>query len=260
MRGIVCALLMVVAGPALAADPAPLPTEQAEPVEYRDIVVDLGVGIGLAPKFPSSEKYQPYPYPLFSLKFLRLPVVGEVVTGKQTSFSIYPAINFLGSREEDDASYLDGVPDVDFSAELGVGAAFQTRFMRAFAEVRYGVTGHNGFVGEAGIDLIVHPTDQLELRAGPRVSVASDDYMDAYFSVPNSATILAPYEADGGFKDVGIAATAAYTLTEKWRLYGVAEWTHFVGDAGDSPIVDAGNRDELRIGVGFTYRLGLDLY
>lgn len=260
MRTCYFAIAMLGPGAALAADPLPETVAVPVSVETRDIVIDLGLGAAIAPAFPSSEKYEVYPWPIARLRFLRLPVFGEVVTGRESAFTIYPAIGFEGERTSDDAAYLRGIPDTDFAFEGGAGAAVRYRFLRAFAEVRYGFTGHNGFVGEAGIDVVLDQDPRWELRVGPRISAASDDYMDEYFSVPNSALFLAPYDADGGIKDVGVEATAIYALTEAWRINATAEVTHFVGDALDSPIVDRGNDLEARVGIGLTYRFGLDLY
>lgn len=248
---------------AVVAEAADLVSEETvvvpEAVEYRDIIIDLGFGGQLEPKFPSAKKYVVNPWPIASLEFLRLPFFGEVVTGEEAPFYVYPSFDFIDEREEDDARYLDGLGDTDFAVELGLGAAAQYSFVKVFAEVRYGITGHNGFVGEGGIDF-KYEDPRWEVAIGPRVSLASDDYMDEYFSVSRSATRLPEYQADGGFKDVGVELAASYAITEKVRLQGKAEYTHFVGDAQDSPIVESGNDDEFMVGLGLTYRFGLDLY
>ncbi|UOM34562.1 MipA/OmpV family protein [Acuticoccus sp. I52.16.1] len=246
----------------MAADPLPETVAVPDSVQYRDITIDIGAGVGMEPVFPSSKRYGPTGWPLIALQYLRLPYFGEVVTEdkKLAAFSLFPSINFVGERKEDDANYLEGIGDTDFAFELGAGAAFRYGFLRAFGAVRYGVTGHNGIVGEAGVDVILQPMERLEVAFGPRISAANGEYMDYYFSVPNSAVVLQPYEANGGFKDVGIAATASYALTEKWRVHGRLKYTHFIGEALDSPIVDAGNDQEFSVGIGLTYRFTLDLY
>ncbi|RAI00612.1 MipA/OmpV family protein [Acuticoccus sediminis] len=251
----------LVSGPSMAADPLPESVPVPESVSYRDIVIDIGAGVGYEPVFPSSKRYGPTGWPLIALQYLRLPVFGEVVTEdkKAVSFAVFPSFNFVGERKSSDAHYLDGIDDTDLSFEFGGGASFRYGFLRAFADVRYGITGHNGFVGEAGIDVLMNPIDRLTLAVGPRISAADAQYMDYYFSVPNSAEELEPYNASGGFKDVSLAATATYELTEKWRLHGRVKYTHFIGDALDSPIVEAGNDQEISVGIGLTYRFSLDL-
>ena len=137
---LLASLLVVSAGQAAYAEEK-LTTEQAG---TRDIVFDLGVGARVQPKFASSDDYIVLPYPLFAVSYLRLPVFGEVVSAPTRAFSLYPSINFVGSRDSDDASYLRGMNDVDFAFELGPGIAYRYGMVRGFVEARYGITGHNG--------------------------------------------------------------------------------------------------------------------
>jgi len=255
------ALLFSLATPAFSADIEVVESyEVPAAVEVRDIVFDLGGGVLLQPSFPSSKEYSFSPLPFFGLKFLRLPVVGEVVSGRVTQFTIYPSFNTVNERSASDAAYLAGIPTRDFSVELGPGAAFRHGPFRAFGALRYGIVGHNGWVGELGADYIANPIAPLEVSFGPRVGFADDQYMDTYFGVPASATRLPTYNADAGFKDVGLGIEATYTFNEKIRLTGGIEYRHFVGSALDSPIVKAGNDQELTVGIGLTYRFGFDLF
>lgn len=228
-------------------------------VEARDIIIDLGLGGQLEPLFPSSRRYTVNPWPIVDLQFLRLPVLGEVVSGDKASFYLYPSLDFTNERDDVDASYLRGIDDVDAAFELGLGAAFEYRFVKAFAEVRYGISGHDGFVAEFGLDA-QYEDARFEVSAGPRISLATENYMDAYFSVPSSARFLRRYDADGGIRDIGAEVKASFAITEAIRIQAKAEYTHFLGDAQDSPIVDRGNEDEVLVGLGLTYRFGADLY
>lgn len=255
------ALSLCLAAPAIAADVGEVEEyEVPAAVEVRDIVFDLGGGVLLQPAFPSSKEYRFAPLPFFGLKFLRLPMIGEVVSGRVTQFTLYPSFNTVGERNSSDAQYLTGIPDTDFSIEIGPGAAFRHGPFRAFAELRYGITGHNGFVGQIGADYIANPIAPLEVSFGPRMGFADGQYMDTYFGVPTSATQLNAYDADGGIKDVGLGLEATWAFNEKIRLTGGVEYRKYVGDAADSPIVKAGNDQDLRFGLGLTYRFGFDLF
>lgn len=236
------------------------PVEIPAAIEVREIVFDLGFGGTLSPKFPSSKIYQPGALPLFGLTFLRLPYFGEVVTGQKKAFSIFPSFNYITERSSSDAKYLAGIPDRDFALELGPGVAFRKGPIRAFATLRYGFFGYEGFVGDVGVDYIAQPFERLTASIGPRIGYATDNYMDAYFGVPDSATRLDPYDPDGGITDVGFKIDATYAITESVRLVGRAGYRHFVGDALDSPIVEAGNDQEIELGIGITYRFGFDLW
>lgn len=249
---------LMTASAARAADPTAVEPPQA--VETREIVIDLGMGAQVQPKFPTANRYEVVPYPLVGLRFLRLPVLGEVVTGRERALSIYPSFGFIGERKSTDASYLVGTPDTDFAFELGAGVAYRTGPFRAFVQGRYGVTGHNGFVAEAGVDAVINPFDRLELRVGPRVSVADEEYMETYFGVDVATPFLDAYSPSAGVKDVGIAAEATYELTEKVRIHGRAGFFSYVGEALDSPITENGSSIEGTVGIGLTYRFGLDLF
>lgn len=263
-RSVCLAAALLVPAGAFAADvpfdDVPQDIEAPEAVEARDIIIDLGLGVALQPEFPTARDYEAVPFPLVRLRFLRLPFFGEVMTGEERAFSIYPSFNIVGERNEDDAFYLEGTGDVDTAVELGAGAAVRFGQIRGFVEARYGVTGHDGIIAEAGVDAIIDQFERFELRLGPRVSFASDEYMDTYFGVGPGTPFLADFDPEGGFKDVGIEAEASYALTQNLWLHGRAGVTQFVGDAADSPITEAGNDLEGTVGIGLTYRFGLDLY
>jgi len=247
---------------AVAADPVDLadPGEPAPQAEPREIVVDLGIGALLQPRFPSSDRYVFAPWPIADLQFLRLPVVGEVVTGRTRVISIYPSFRFIGERDENDAAYLAGTDDVDLAVELGAGLGLRRGPVRGFVEVRAGVTGHAGVVADLGVDFIASQHERFEVSAGPRLQLASDDYVETYFGVDQGAAVLAPFDPDPGITQVGIEAEATYALTPSVRIHARAGYNRFVGDAADSPIVEAGNEDEFIVGLGLSYRFGLDLY
>jgi outer membrane scaffolding protein for murein synthesis (MipA/OmpV family) len=256
-------LVLFAVAPALATDleraDAPAEVGAAEPAEQREIVADLGLGVRVTPEFPAAEQYIYQPWPIAELQFLRIPVLGEVVTGDPSIVSVYPSFDIVGERESGDAAYLAGTDDVDHSVEIGPGLALERGGLRGFAQVRYGVSGHNGFVAEAGVDYVSDQHERFRVTAGPRISLASGEYMDAYFSVPAGAALPA-YDADGGLKDIGVDVEATYAVTRQVRVHATAGYRRYVGQAGDSPIVDAGDQNRFTLGIGLSYRFGLDLY
>jgi len=96
----------------------------------------------------------------------------------------------------------------------------------------------------------------VALRAS--TTYANSDYMDAYFSV-NSHNIgrstLDYYDADAGFKDVGLTCVISYQFNKNWGATGVLGLTRLIGDAADSPVVDdAGDENQFLAGIMGTYR------
>ena len=44
------------------------------------------------------------------------------------------------------------------------------------------------------------------------------------------------------------------------KLHLQANYSRYIGDIADSPIVKAGSEDQFSVGFGITYRFGADLY
>ncbi len=89
--------------------------------------------------------------------------------------------------------------------------------------------------------------------------------MDTYFGVTEAeasapGSQLAAYDPGSSFKTAGLAARATYELTENTRIHVRAGWDRFIGDAADSPIVEAGSENQFSIGTGLTYRFSFDLF
>ena len=224
-----------------------------------DVVIELGLGGVVKPRFEGSDDIIFAPSPLIKLEYLELPGLITIGGGPKRAFSFRPAFNVIGTREGDDIAR--GLSDVDTAVEVGFGAAFQVGNLRAIGEVRRGFGGHEGVVGEIGLDLVLEPTEQLTVTAGPRAAFSNDAYADTYFTVtPTDAarTTLPAYDADGGLKGLGVEATARYALNDDWTVYSEASWTRLVEDAADSPIVQ--NEDQFAVGLGLTRRFRLDLF
>lgn len=251
-------LLMLGAGAATAAEPV----QYSDPGGANDLVLELGVGGMYEPRFEGSENYMLSPYPIIKLHYLRIP--GVLETGNKTStIFIRPAFRFLGKRDPSDDPIVRGLRPVDWAFEFGAAVGYETEHFMGFIEVRRGFNGHEGWVVDLGVDGIVHPTDRLTLKAGPRLSLADNEYMDTYFSVSPVESVRTGYrvyDPSGGIKSIGVAGQAEYALTEEATLYLRATYDRLTGDAGDSPIVRAGNRDMFGVGIGISYKFGLDLF
>jgi MipA family protein len=229
----------------------------------EDIVLELGGGGKFEPAYEGSDEYELRPWPVVDLKFLRVPVLGTFGGGPETALSIGPSFGFIGERDDDDYSEITGLGDVDFAVEVGGRIAYRYGMFRAVAAVRQGFGGHDGIVGEGGVDLVVEPIAPLTVSIGPRVSFASDDYMETYFGVDaaqSAASGLPVFGAEGGIRGAGVEAEWRYALTRRWALVGEAGYERLVGDAADSPVTEAGSANQFSASLGLTYRFGLDFY
>ncbi|MBY5989366.1 MipA/OmpV family protein [Roseovarius atlanticus] len=150
------------------------------------------------------------------------------------------SLRLIGKRDSSDHVELTGLRDVDFSVEIGGGVGYTAENFQAFADVRYGVIGHESWVGELGADAIFRPSEDWTVTVGPRALWGSDDYTSTYFGVtPAEATLSAypAYAPGSGLVTAGIEVGAQYELSQNWYLDGTLAWNRYVGDAADSPIV-----------------------
>ncbi|MEX6506192.1 MipA/OmpV family protein [Jiella sp. M17.18] len=245
---------------------APQPAAPAK-VDYNgaDFVFELGVEGIVQPEYLGSKDYQIAPSALFSVEYVNLPGIGSFGGPDGLGFSIGPSFKYQPKRDSSDYSSLRGLDDVDASYELGIKASYEWEYAEVSGNVRYALGGADGFVGEFGASAIARPTEALTLKFGPTVSLASSDYMDTYFGVTpresaNTGGRLDAYSPSGGFKSVGLAASARYEVFKDYFITADATYDRLVGDAADSPIVKAGDKNQYYFGLGISKRFSLDLF
>ena len=245
---------------------ATLSPASAQEVMDHQYVLDLGAGVMAQPRYPGSDETIVVPYPLIAASKFFVPGYGQVEEDNDIRrLTIYPSFNFIGKRKASDSNELEGMQDVDWALEAGLGISYRYDWIRGFAEIRQGFNGYSGQVAQFGIDLIGNPTEDLEVRFGPRAGWGSQNYMDTYFGITGKEADASPlydkaYNADAGFNTVGLAGTATYDLTDRWKLHALAGWDRMIGDAGNSPIVEEGSENQFYGGAGLTYRFAFDLF
>jgi outer membrane scaffolding protein for murein synthesis (MipA/OmpV family) len=218
----------------------------------------LGAGIEAKPGYFGSDEVAVGPDFGFSFGYLSL---GPLSFGNpdpnaaDQGLSFGGSFRYIGERSSDDYEELAGLEDVDAAIELGAAIRYTAPVFDAFAEIRYGVTGHESFVADLGVDLIARPTDRLTLRAGPRVFLGSDDYAATYFGVTAAeaaASSFNAFEAEGGILSAGVELTADYRLTDLWGLEAGLRFDRLQNDAADSPITT--EDDQLTASLAITRR------
>ncbi|MEI7601348.1 MAG: MipA/OmpV family protein [Aestuariivirga sp.] len=238
----------------------------AQSADTHQYVLDLGAGVLAQSRYPGSDETIFVPYPLIAVSKFFLPGYGQIDGDTDTRrLTIYPSFNYIGKRNSSDSNELRGLDDVSWAVEAGLGVSYRYDWIRGFAEVRQGFNGYSGQVAQFGIDVIASPTEDLELRFGPRAGWGSQNYMDTYFGISSREAADSPiydksYKADAGFNTVGLAGSATYNLTDDWKLHALVGWDRLVGDAGNSPIVKEGSENQYYAGGGLTYRFAFDLF
>lgn len=264
-------LFAVIAAPALAqAGDLSLPVEEAAPAYTApagtgpDLVFTLRGGVASTPDYFGSDSYSVGPDFGFRLGYAR--ILGREFGSADGSdpgygLGLRGSFRYIDERNADDNSELEGLDDIDTSVELGLGLGYTSYRLDAFADVRYGVIGHESLVGEVGADVKAYPTDRLTLSLGPRFLIGSGEYSETYFGVSGAEAATSDYsayEANSGLLSAGLELGATYEISDSWGIEGAVTWDRFTGDAEDSPIVQQGDRDQYGIRLGVTRQITLD--
>ena len=138
-----------------------------------DIVMTLRAGVAGQPVLLRLRRLQARPRPRGALRLralsrrLRVRLVAHRRLPHRLGRPGLVPLHRRARRRDDE---IEGLDDVRWSAEAGLGVGYEQRNWRAFADVRYGFVGHNTWVGELGADAIAYPIEGLTLTAGPRLS------------------------------------------------------------------------------------------
>ncbi len=168
-----------------------------------------------------------------------------------------PVVRFRLARG--DTGNLAGLDRVGFAVEPGAFLElWPTNWFRGRVEGRYGVIGYNGFVGDAGLDLI-HTGKRWLFSVGPRIGFGDAKYFDTYFGVtPAEAAISpyihVPYDPGSGRRYTGVEVAAGRHLNSHFDLIADFGYHRLSHDAADSPIVQvAGSPNDYSGGITLRY-------
>jgi outer membrane scaffolding protein for murein synthesis (MipA/OmpV family) len=230
-----------------------------------DIVMTVRGGVEVGPAYFGSDEYELGPDAAARLDYIRFPNGFEFGSGRtvgfRTGWGLRGTVRYIGERDSSDHEEIEGLDDVDWSFEAGLGLGYEQRNYRVFTDVRYGFIGHNAWTGDVGADGIAYPMDGLTLTLGPRLGFGDSRFANTYFGVSEAESVrsdLAPFEAEGGLLSAGVELGARYLFNERWGVEGGASWDRLLNDAADSPITEEGSADQYRVRLGITRSISLD--
>lgn len=167
-------------------------------------------------------------------------------------------------RDEDTDDALKGLDPVRFGLEAGgFVEVYLTDWVRVRGEVRQGIRSHSGVVADVSVDVFDDLTPTVRISGGPRLSLASADYFDAYYGVSSREAVrsgLSEYNPGGGIKSVGAGGAITWKNTDTITTSVFAEYERLVGPAADSSLVEErGSPDQFTLGLSATYRFDFTL-
>ena len=226
--------------------------------------VSIGGGVGFAPDYEGSDDYELVPIPAFDARFnngMYIKLLGLNLRANLLPSDFWrlgPVYNYRPERDDVDNNAVDNLKDVDDAHELGIFGGMEWQGWFVFLELLGDTSdSHDGWYSTLKGGYNWKISNEWMLSIGGHTTYADDDYMQTYFSVTpadSARSGLAVYDADEGFKDVGLDLGVRWNFASNLGLQGLLSISQLVGDADDdSPITDQGDETQIFGGVLLIY-------
>lgn len=254
-RAVLTSLMVVLIGSASA--------EATDMFGGGPLELQAGGFVIVAPKYEGSKDYEVIGAPLVApagssdtgfIQF-RGPDDVRIRLLNFNGFEAGPVVGWRFDRDESDSARLAGLGDIDGGVVVGGFATYNFGTFKPFVSYNHQVSGdETGGLLRFGAETPL-TFGAIKVTALAGATWADDDYMDAYFTVAAPTLILPAYDADSGVKDVFVGFNADVPLSAHWSLKVMVQYSHLIGDAADSPIVE--DESQFVGGLGLTYRFNL---
>ena len=258
------AVALAFATPSVRADDVPA-------VKTDGLVVTLG-GWGLVqPKFEGSSRYELAPKPIFDIRgvndkdWLSLPKDGFGLDLFETSnFHTGLVGNWRWAFDVNNQRGFRRIGKVTVSVEGGGFAEYwPVEWLRTRVEVRRAFLGADGTIADVSSDLVWRPDRVWTFTAGPRLSFADKEFMNAYYGVnaqQSAASGLKQFDASAGLRAYGAGTFAKYKWSEQLATMAYVEYERLSGETSESPLLTStpavahhGSPDQFVFGIGLSY-------
>ena len=273
------------------ASPAPTTVQQGNPQQQAELDPSqgpgkkegwnftLGAGALYKPAFVGSKDYQVMAFPDIKVEygdvFFASPFEGvgyNIIRTDEWRAGAIAKFDF-GRTEDDDSPFriagdktkaLKGLGDVDATAELGGFVEYSLGSFSAMIELRQGVGGHEGLVGEVGLNYMgfIERSEgkPIMYSFGPRASFADANYNKVFFGINQTQSTnsgLARYDADAGLVSYGIGGFAMMPISDSVSLGVFGGYDRLASEVADSPLIkERGDENQFMGGLRVTYEFG----
>ena len=241
----------------------------APPIMADNLSNNLGLGGGLGlsvrPDYLGSNSYEVRPIPLVEARWrdrIRLSTREEelVVNILGDGPTIGARFSYWEGREAGDNPAVADLEDYSRNLTGGLFVLYNQGPLSTELQVDQDLGGdRQGTTASVSVTFRTVLTNDLRMRFGSYLTWASEDYMDAMFSIRDFEAARSPlyddgYSADAGFRDLRLDILMDYSLGRNWSLIGRLDYAYLLGDAADSPLVDKqGSRSQILTSIGAIY-------
>lgn len=272
----IAGLFFFESGGAMAQTPGPLAEWQySAGVGLRSMFEDplptwetsFGVATEVQPRYPGSSQYHIVPGVTFDVRYKDIAFLstGEGLGVNLLHGKTYRAGVALGydlGRDQDDGRHLHGMGNIPAAAEPKLFAEYTIFPVVLRADIRRGIGGNNGWVGDVSAYMPVYGDEhlfgsqKLFVFAGPTATFTDSTYQRRYYGVTAlqaQRSGYRPYTPGSGFENAGFGMSAVWFWSDHW--FGTADGSvrRLLGDAADSPLTASKVQLGLTLSVSYQF-------
>jgi MipA family protein len=224
----------------------------------------LGGLSAVKPKYKGSSQYEVRGLPFIDIKYKKILFLNfreglGINILHAPNFRVGTALNFYGSRDVDDSTYLQGFQNIDAGLDAGIFGSISFGKFSTKLKLRQDISNnHDGLLVSGRLGYKVTFSRKLMANFNIKTNYANESYMKTYFGVTTSqasASGFKEFNASSGIKDVGAGTSLIYPFNKYWSFITIANYTRLLNDAAKSPLVEnAGSKNQFLLGFGVAYR------
>ncbi len=270
-------MLLLVAGQARAQTPSPIAEwqyssgielqkrfERDQPESnWRGTV---GASIETQPSYVGSDHYRITGGPDFDIRYKDLAFLS---TGEGLGvnllftdhFRLGAALGYDLGRSADDDRRLRGMGNISGAVVPRLFAAMVLFPVTFRLDIRKGIGGNKGIVGDASVYAPVYGSKRFILFVGGSATFASAQYMTRFFGVnanQSASSGYRTYDPDAGPEAVSFGTSAIYFFSDRRTWFADATLTldRLLGDAAHSPLAAARYSSAAALSIGYQFGEG----
>lgn len=226
---------------------APVAKPATPAQEQKNWQYMIGGGVGFTPTYEGSDEYQALPIPVISAEYKKGLFFANVRDGlgsyalRGENYKLGASIGFAPGRDvDDDRKNLNGMGDVEASATANLLGEYNWGPAQFTGRLTSGMSGDWGTTAEFRVGSRYPVSQRIMLMGSVGTVWADEEHMSNRFGVTNTQSArsgYSQYNAESGFKTVGISIGANYAVTDTWSANLTFRGDQLIGDAADSPIV-----------------------
>lgn len=238
----------------------------------------VGAGAIYAPAFVGSKDYQLIAYPDLKVEYKDkfFASVGDGIgynVVNSNGWRVGPIAKYAFERNDNgknpfrvagkESKALLGLGNVDATLELGGFVEYSYEPFTYKVELRQGVDGHEGMIGETSLNYtgsIDRFGPPIFYAFGPRATFADSNYNNAYFGITQAQSTnsgLSRYSAGSGLISYGLGSLVSLPVSDSVSVSAFGGYDRLGSEVANSPLIkQRGSENQFVSGLSVSYQFG----